>query len=45
VEVKRAIVTKRPVSEVNAYWRNLEQSPRFMRHLSSVREIDGQRSH
>src|SRR5262249_47419612 len=26
-------------------WRNLEQLPRFVRHLASVRELDSQRSH
>jgi len=45
VEVELAMVIERPVSEVYAYWRNLEQLPRFMRHLTTVREIDGQRSH
>jgi uncharacterized membrane protein len=45
VEVERAIVIERPVSKVYNYWRNLEQLPRFMRHLATVREIDGQRSH
>jgi uncharacterized membrane protein len=45
IEVERAIVIERPVSEVYGYWRNLERLPRFMRHLASVREIDSQRSH
>jgi uncharacterized membrane protein len=45
IEVVRTIVIERPVSEVYSYWRNLEQLPRFMRHLVAVREIDGQRSH
>jgi uncharacterized membrane protein len=45
VEVERTIVIERPVGEVYSYWRNLEQLPRFMRHLAAVREIDGQRSH
>jgi uncharacterized membrane protein len=45
VEVERTIVIERPVSEVYGYWRNLEQLPRFMRHLTAVREIDSQRSH
>jgi uncharacterized membrane protein len=45
VEVARMIVIERPVSEVYGYWRDLEQLPRFMRHLVSVRELDSQRSH
>jgi uncharacterized membrane protein len=45
VEVERAIVIERPVGEVYAYWRNLEQLPRFMNHLVSVRELDSRRSH
>jgi uncharacterized membrane protein len=44
VEVDRAIVIERPAPEVYAYWRNLEQLPRSMRHLVSVRVLDGQRS-
>ena len=45
IEVERAIVIECPVSEVYGYWRKLEQLPRFMRHLASVREIDSQHSH
>jgi uncharacterized membrane protein len=45
VEVERTVMIERPVSEVYHYWRNLEELPRFMRHLASVREIDSQRSH
>jgi len=45
IEVERMIVIERPIGEVYEYWRNLEQLPRFMRHLASVRELDSQRSH
>jgi uncharacterized membrane protein len=45
IEVVRTIVIERPATEIYGYWRNLDRLPLFMRHLASVREIDGQRSH
>ena len=42
---KRSVTVNRPVEEVYAFWRNLENLPRFMRHLESVRVLDGRRSH
>jgi uncharacterized membrane protein len=44
VIVEDAITIYRPVSEVYAYWRNLENLPRFMEHLEEVRVIDRLRS-
>jgi uncharacterized membrane protein len=43
--VQDAITIYRPVDEVYAYWRNLENLPRFMDHLEDVRIIDRLRSH
>ncbi len=40
----RAITIYKPVEEVFGFWRNLENLPRFMPHLKSVREIDARRS-
>ncbi len=35
--VERAVVVDRPVEEVYRFWRKLENLPRFMTHLESVR--------
>jgi uncharacterized membrane protein len=45
VRTHRSITIGRPADEVYGYWRALENLPRFMRHLKSVREIDERRSH
>ncbi len=47
MKVDRAITIDRPRAEVYQFWRSLENLPRFMRHLESVRAVDpgGQRSH
>lgn len=45
VLVEDAITIYRPVSEVYAYWRNLENLPRFMEHLEEVRVLDRSHSH
>jgi uncharacterized membrane protein len=44
VRVRKAVTIDRPVEDVYAFWRNLENLPRFMRHLESVRAIDDRRS-
>jgi len=43
--VRAAVTVNRPRDEVYASWRQLENLPRFMRHLVDVREIDANRSH
>jgi uncharacterized membrane protein len=40
VEVDRAITIGRSPEEVYRFWRNFENLPRFMQHLSSVTEIE-----
>lgn len=40
-----SITVKRPREEVYDFWRDLENLPRFMIHLRSVRMIDQRRSH
>src|SRR5690606_10986367 len=37
VHVAKAITLNRPLDEVYAFWRDLENLPRFMDHLESVR--------
>jgi len=43
-KVVRSITVNRPVEEVYRMWRDLENLPRFMSHLESVK-VDGSRSH
>jgi uncharacterized membrane protein len=42
--VKKAITVNRPAHEVYAFWRDLENLPRFMRHLESVQTTGETRS-
>ncbi len=45
IRTKRSITVWRPVEEVYAFWHNVENFPRFMRHLESVRTTGDRRSH
>jgi uncharacterized membrane protein len=45
IRVRKAITINRPPEDVYAFWRNLENLPRFMGHLESVRELDDRRSY
>lgn len=40
VNIRLSSVVNRPVAEVYAFWRNLENLPRFMDHLQSVKTIN-----
>lgn len=42
---KAGVTVNRPTEEVYAFWRNFENFPQFMRHLESVSDIGGGRSH
>ena len=44
IKVTKSIVVARPRDEVYRYWRQLENLPRFMSHVESVRELDSRRS-
>ena len=44
IYVERAVTINRPRTEVFAFWRNLENLPRFMVYLEEVRVLDGNRS-
>jgi uncharacterized membrane protein len=44
VRVRKSILINRPVEELYAFWRNLENLPRIMSHLRSVQVMDDQRS-
>ncbi|HKV08585.1 MAG TPA: SRPBCC family protein [Thermoanaerobaculia bacterium] len=43
--VQTAVTIGRPASEIYAFWRRLENLPRFMNNVESVTEIDDRRSH
>ena len=44
VKVRNAVTITKPREEVYAFWRNLANLPRFMRHLEDVRETDATHS-
>ena len=45
IKVNRTITVDRAPQDVYRFWRNLENLPKFMEHVQSVREIDERRSH
>jgi uncharacterized membrane protein len=45
IRVDKTITVGKPPEEVYRFWRNLENLPRFMRHLEAVKEIDNKHSH
>lgn len=44
VVIRSSVVVNKPVAEVYAFWRKLDNLPLFMKHLESVSEHDRQRS-
>jgi uncharacterized membrane protein len=45
IHVRESVRLERPIDEVYAYWRRLENLPRFMTHLDRVTELSDTRSH
>ena len=45
VRVDATVTIHKSPGELYRFWRNLENLPRFMRHLESVKEIDNKHSH
>jgi uncharacterized membrane protein len=45
IHVEKHVSINRPIGEVYQFWRNLENLPRFMKHLKEVRTLDAKRSH
>lgn len=43
--VMKSVTILKPVEEIYRFWRDLENLPRFMKHLKSVRRLDDRRSH
>jgi uncharacterized membrane protein len=44
ITIRKSLIVNKPRSEVYAYWRQLENLPRFMTHLSEVVQIDNLKS-
>jgi uncharacterized membrane protein len=44
VVVQRSVTVNRPVDQVYQAWHNVEEWPRYMLHLRSVRKLDGRRA-
>ncbi len=44
VEIEATVSVDKPRSEVYSFWRNLENLPRFMKHLETVEEITDTKS-
>lgn len=45
LHITRSVTINRPRQEVYSFWRQLENLPRFMKHLQAVRQLDPKRSH
>src|SRR5262245_47565815 len=45
LKVEKSITINAPPSEVYAFWRRLENLPRFMHHIEAITERDNRRSH
>jgi len=45
IEIARSLTINKPRAEVYAYWRQLENLPRFMFHLKEVKQYDPKHSH
>jgi len=44
-KIEKAITVDRPAAELFRFWRRFDQLPRFMSHLSEVRDLGNNRSH
>ena len=45
IHVERSVTINKSPEELYAFWRNLENLPRFMNHLEAVQVLDDKRSH
>jgi uncharacterized membrane protein len=45
LRVDHVITVRRPRAEVYRFWRQLENLPRFMKHVKSIEQTGGRRSH
>jgi uncharacterized membrane protein len=45
VNIRTSMIVNKPRHEVYQFWRKLENLPKFMKHLLTVKELDAKRSH
>lgn len=45
VNIRTSMLVNKPRHEVYQFWRRLENLPKFMKHLLTVKELDAKRSH
>ena len=45
LRIRKTLTINRPVEDLYTYWRRLENLPSFMRHVKSVQDLGGGRSH
>jgi uncharacterized membrane protein len=45
LRIRKSLTVNRPADELYAYWHNLENLPTFMKHVKSVQDLGGGRSH
>lgn len=45
INIRTSLIVNKPKDEVYTFWRKLENLPLFMKHLSTVTEIDSKHSH
>ncbi len=45
IKIEKTVTINRPAEELYRFWHNLENLPRFMKHLESVSQYDDKRSH
>jgi uncharacterized membrane protein len=45
VNIRTSMIVNKPRHDVYQFWRRLENLPKFMKHLLTVKELDAKRSH
>lgn len=45
VNIRTSMIVNKPRNDVYQFWRRLENLPKFMKHLLTVKELDAKRSH
>lgn len=45
VDILKTVTIHKPVEEIYAFWRQLENLPRFMKHLVQVQQLSDKKSH
>lgn len=45
IKASRTMTINKPVDEIYSFWRNLENLPRFMKHVEHIKTLDEKRAH